>query len=56
MWVPRDTKTRPVAVSTGDVVRAAIAFDVELFNLERLRAPDQGGGKAAGEENHRCGQ
>jgi hypothetical protein len=28
----------------GDVVRAALAFDIELFNLERLRMPDAGRG------------
>ena len=32
----------------GDVVRAAVPFDIELFNLERLRVPDAGRGKKAG--------
>jgi len=40
----------------GDVVRAAFAFDIELFNLERLRVPDTGRGKAGCEENRKCGQ
>ena len=35
----------------GDVVRASVALDIELFNLERLRVPDVGRGKAACEEN-----
>ena len=38
----------------GDVVRAALAFDVELFNLERLRVPDAGRGKDGCEENGKC--
>jgi hypothetical protein len=32
----------------GDVIRAALAFDVKFFNLERLR------GKAGGEEDGKC--
>ena len=40
----------------GDVVRAAVAFDIELFNLERLRVPDAGRGKADGEEEGKCGE
>src|ERR1022692_878845 len=40
----------------GDVVRAALAFDVEFFNLERLRVPDAGRGKDGCEENRKCYQ
>ena len=40
----------------GDVVRAAIAFDIELFNLERLRVPDAGRGKSCCQENGKCRQ
>src|SRR5258708_35526414 len=35
----------------GNVIRAPIALDVELFNLERLRVPDAGPGKDGCEEN-----
>jgi len=35
----------------GDVVGAAVAFDVEFVNLERLRAPETGCGKGGGEED-----
>ena len=31
----------------GDVVRAAVALDIELFNLERLRVPDAGAARLA---------
>ena len=42
MCVPRETKTRPRRGFDGDVVRAAVALDVELLDLEGLREPDVG--------------
>ena len=38
MCVPRETNTRPVAGFDGDVVRAAVALDIEFLDLERLGA------------------
>src|SRR5262249_12285775 len=40
----------------GNIVGAAIAVDIELFNLERLRLPDAGRSKAGCEQNRKCGQ
>ena len=40
----------------GDIVGAAIAFDVELFDLERLCRRDAGRGKAGCREQDKCGQ
>src|ERR1700730_1891171 len=40
----------------GDVVRAAIPFDIEFFNLERLRVPDAGYGKAGCREKGKSDQ
>ena len=38
----------------GYIVRAAVAFDIELFNLERLCVPDAGRGQAGCGEHDKC--
>ena len=40
----------------GDVVGAAVAFDVELLDLERLRVPDAGRGEAGCAEQSQHGE
>jgi hypothetical protein len=39
----------------GNVVRAAVTFDVEFFDLELLRVPDNGHGNARCEQNRKYG-
>ena len=40
----------------GDIVRTSVTFDIKLFNLEGLRVPDLGRGKAACEEKRKQSQ
>ena len=40
----------------GDIVRATVSLNIELFNLERLRVPGVGRGQHDCEKNRRCGQ
>jgi hypothetical protein len=39
MWLAREIEHAACGRFDGDVVGATFAFDIELFNLERLRLP-----------------
>ena len=49
-------KHPPCGGFDGDIIRASVALDVELFNLERLCEPDVGHGKADCKDNRKRGQ
>jgi hypothetical protein len=51
MWLAREIEHAACGRFDGDVVRATVAFDIELFNLERLRVPDARRGNACCEED-----
>jgi hypothetical protein len=46
MWLAREIEPAACGRFDGDVVRATLPFDIELFNLERLRVPDARRGNA----------